>query len=186
MSEPRTAVANERVAVRWPFFAVSGALFVLLMGANLPTALYAVYRQAYGFSGTVLTLIFASYAVVLIPSLLLFGQLSDRIGRRRVILLGLATAAVALLVFAAAAGTAWLFAARAVQGVAVRATTGTAIAALVELEPGGDPPRAALFATPRPSRGRAPRPVLAGVPAQGPPAPPAPCHPARPALTPPP
>ena len=48
---------------------------------------------------------------------------------------------------AAAQGTAWLFAARAVQGVAVGAMSGTASAALVELEPDGDRARAAMVAT---------------------------------------
>jgi MFS family permease len=129
------AIAEGRPAVRWPFWTASAALFALLLGANLPTPLYAVYRQRFGFSSSVLTLIFAIYALVLIPLLLVFGQLSDRLGRRRVILLGLGAAAVGLALFAAARGTGWLFGARAMQGLAVGATTGTATAALVELEP---------------------------------------------------
>ena len=46
----------------------------------------------------------------------------------------------------AAQSTAWLFVARAVQGLALGTTVGTAAAALVELEPDGDPSRAALGA----------------------------------------
>src|SRR5205823_9674964 len=87
------------------------------------------------FSSAVLTLVFATYAIVLAPSLLLFGQLSDRFGRRVVIAVGLAAAVAGLALFASARGTAWLFAARAAQGVAVGAISGTATAALVELEP---------------------------------------------------
>jgi MFS family permease len=83
-----------------PFAVVACALFVLLLDGNLPTPLYAVYRDEFGFSGTTLTLIFAVYAVALIPSLLIFGQLSDRVGRRPVIVGG----AVATV---AAATTAW-------------------------------------------------------------------------------
>ncbi|HYY81582.1 MAG TPA: MFS transporter [Actinomycetes bacterium] len=160
-----------RPATSWRFWTAGAALLVLLLGANLPTPLYAVYRQRFGFSSAVLTLIFATYAVVLIPSLLLFGQLSDRIGRRRVIALGLGAAALALLLFAAARGTAWLFAARAVQGLAVGATTGTATAALVELEPGGDEATAALAATLGQAGGGAAGPVIAGLLAQWAPAP---------------
>jgi MFS family permease len=52
--------------------------------------------------------------------------LSDRLGRRRVIALGLGVAAAALALFVAARGTGWLFAARAVQGLAVGIITGTA------------------------------------------------------------
>jgi MFS family permease len=38
---------------------------------------------------------------VLVPALILFGRLSDRFGRRPVILVGLAVACAALLAFAA-------------------------------------------------------------------------------------
>ena len=51
---------------------------------------------------------------------------------------------VGLALFALAATTAWLFAARAVQGLAVGAASGAATAALVELAPAGAVARAAL------------------------------------------
>ena len=47
-----------------PFLIVAGALFVLLAASNMPTPLYAVYRARFGFSSAMLTLIFATYAVV--------------------------------------------------------------------------------------------------------------------------
>src|SRR4051794_31577419 len=97
------------LTIRGPFAVVTAALFVMLMAGNLPTPLYAVYQQRFGFSGTELTLIFATYMLVLMPSLLLFGQLSDRVGRRRVIAGGLGVAALGLVLFAAAQSTAWLF-----------------------------------------------------------------------------
>ena len=75
-----------------PFYIVAAALFVLLVASNMPTPLNAVYRERFGFSSAVQALIFATYAVVLVPSLLLFGQLSDRLGRRRVIAVGLGVA----------------------------------------------------------------------------------------------
>jgi MFS family permease len=122
------------------------AWLVLMAGANLATPLYAVYAQRFGFSPLVLTAIFATYAVVLVPALVLFGRLSDRFGRRPVVAGGLATACVGLALFAAAQGTAWLFAARAVQGLAVGMISGAATAALVELDPRGSRRRAALGA----------------------------------------
>jgi MFS family permease len=127
-----------------PFLVTGTTFFMLLAGVNLPTPLYAVYQQRFHFSSVVLTLVFATYAIVLAPSLLLFGQLSDRYGRRTVIGGGLAASIVGLALFATARGTAWLFAARAIQGLAVGAISGTATAALVELEPSGDTRRAAL------------------------------------------
>ena len=85
-----------------------------------------------------LTLVFAVYALVLAPSLLLFGELSDRIGRRPVILGGLAMGTIALGLFALASGVAWLFAARIAQGLSVGMAGGAATAALVELDPRDD------------------------------------------------
>ena len=148
--------------MRRAFLIVFAALFVLLLDGNLPTPLYAVYRERFGFSDTGLTLIFATYTIVLIPSLLVFGQLSDRVGRRRVLVGGLAGATVGLLLFAFARSTGWLFVARAVQGVSLGAVVGTAAAALVETEPGGDHRRAALAAVLGQSGGSAAGPLIAG------------------------
>jgi MFS family permease len=75
-----------------PFQIVWAAWLVLMTGANVATPLYAVYAERFGFSSLVLTAIFATYAVVLVPSLILFGRLSDRFGRRPVVLAGLAVA----------------------------------------------------------------------------------------------
>jgi MFS family permease len=165
------ATVATRSSARTPFLVVAGALFILLLDGNLPTPLYAVYRERFGFSGTELTLIFAIYAMALIPSLLVFGQLSDRVGRRRVIAAGLGVAALGLLLLALAQSTAWLFVARAVQGLALGTTVGSAAAALVELEPDGDHARAALATVLGQSGGSAAGPLLAGVLAQWAPAP---------------
>jgi MFS family permease len=72
--------------------AVTAAFSAMLLSANLATPLYAVWARQFGFSTAVLALIFAVYALVLIPALLLFGQLSDRLGRRPVIGIGLGLA----------------------------------------------------------------------------------------------
>jgi predicted MFS family arabinose efflux permease len=154
-----------------PFPIVAAALFALIAGANLPTPLYAVYRERFGFSATVLTLVFTTYAIVLVFALIVCGQLSDRIGRRRVIAAGLGFAAVALGLFAAARGTPWLFAARALQGLAAGTVSGAAVSALVELEPRGDAARAALVATLAQAGGTATGPLVAGVLAEWAPAP---------------
>src|SRR5256714_2665599 len=139
------------------------AWLVLMAGANLATPLYAVYSRHFDFSPLVLTAIFATYAIVLVPALVLFGRLSDRFGRRPVVAGGLATACVGLALFAVAEGEAWLFAARAVQGLAVGMISGAATAALVELDPQGNRRRAALGAGLAQAGGSALGPLAAGV-----------------------
>jgi MFS family permease len=159
-----------------PFLILTAAFLTLLLGSNLPTPLYAVYRERFGFSSAVLTLVFATYMIVLVPTLLLCGQLSDRVGRKRVVASGLLAAAVGLGLFAAARDTAWLFAARAVQGLSVGMVTGAATAGLVELEPHGDRARAALYAVIVQGGGSSAGPLLAGALAQWAPEPRALCY----------
>jgi MFS family permease len=150
---------------------VAGALAALLLGANLASPLYGVYRGLFGFDSLVLTLVFAVYALVLAPSLLFFGELSDRIGRRPVILGGLVVGTIGLALFALATSVAWLFAARIAQGVSVGMAGGAATAALVELDPHGDRRHAALLATLAQTVGGAAGPLLTGMLAQWFPAP---------------
>jgi MFS family permease len=140
----------------------AGCFFAMLMSANLATPLYAGYSERFDFSTAVLALIFATYAIVLIPSLLLFGQVSDRFGRRPVIAVGLGVAMAGLGCFAVADGLAWLFAARALLGLAQGMVSGAATAALVEQVPEGEGRQAALFATLAQAGGSASGPLLAG------------------------
>ena len=61
---------------------VAAALAITFVGATLPTPLYPLYQQAFGFSGITLTLIYAVYVLGNLVALLVFGRLSDEIGRR--------------------------------------------------------------------------------------------------------
>ncbi|WP_292016031.1 hypothetical protein [Mesorhizobium sp.] len=59
--------------------AMSAALFA---GSTVLTPLYVIYKQAFGFSQMTLTLVYAVYVVGNLAALLVFGRLSDAIGRR--------------------------------------------------------------------------------------------------------
>jgi len=143
----------------------------LMTGANLAAPLYAVYAARFGFSSLTLTLVFACYALALIPSLILFGRISDRFGRRPVMFTGLLIACAGLLLFTLADSTGWLFGARVAQGLAVGMISGPATSALVELDPRRDSKRPALLAGLAQAGGSALGPLVAGVLAQWAPAP---------------
>lgn len=104
-----------------------------LAAAAAPSPLYAVYRAAWGFSALTLTAVFSSYALALLGALLVFGPLSDHVGRKPVLLGALAIEIVALVLFWRAESVAWLFAARIVQGLATGIATSTLNAGLVDL-----------------------------------------------------
>jgi MFS family permease len=143
----------------------------LMAGANLAAPLYERYAEEFGFPAIVLTTVFATYAVTLVLTLLICGRLADRYGRRPVISSGLAVGVVALLVFAAATSPVWLYAARALQGVAVGLVSGPATAALVELDPDPEHGRPALLAGLAQAVGSGTGPLVAGLLAQLAPAP---------------
>jgi MFS family permease len=126
--------ARSRAAAFW---LVAGVLCLLFFGAPPPTPLYGIYRAQLRFSATTLTAVFAIYALVLLLTLLVFGSVSDYLGRRRVILTALLVTAGAYAVFLAAHSVGLLFAARALQGVGVGTATGALGAALIDLQPEG-------------------------------------------------
>ena len=118
------------------FWLVAGVLFLLLFASAAASPLYRVYQAQWRFSATTLTAVFAVYVLALLLTLLVFGSLSDYLGRRRVIAVALAAGAGACGLFLAAHGAGLLFAARALQGAAVGAATSAAGAALIDLQPG--------------------------------------------------
>lgn len=164
-------VLGRECSPRVGLLVATSAFSAMLLSANLATPLYAVWAKQFGYSTAVLALIFAVYALVLIPALLVFGQLSDRLGRRAVIAIGLLLDVTASVLFALATGTAWLFAARATLGVAQGVLSGAATAALAELVPTGRARRAATLATLSQAGGSALGVLLCGVLAQWGPAP---------------
>jgi MFS family permease len=84
----------------------------------VPTPLLLLYRQHLHLTGAQVTIVFGVYAAGLAPSLLAAGPLSDRYGRRPVVLPFALLAGVASLLFAGAAGSfGLLLLARFVQGL---------------------------------------------------------------------
>lgn len=68
------------VAALW----LKASIVVMFFAASsAPSPLYALYREAWGFSALTLTLVFSSYALALLGALLVFGALSDHRGGAR-------------------------------------------------------------------------------------------------------
>src|ERR1700729_2374057 len=133
---------------RFGFAAAALALAVAMLGTTLPTPLYGLYRQRFGFSELMITVIFATYAAGVIASLLLllFGRLSDQIGRRRMLLPGLVLSALSAVCFLTATGLPLLLVGRVLSGLSAGIFTGTATATLLDLAPAGRRRRATLVA----------------------------------------
>lgn len=113
---------------------LEGSILVgFLAAASAPSPLYAIYRDAWGFSALTLTVVFSVYALALLAALLVFGALSDYRGRREVVITSLVLEFVSMLLFWRADSVEWLIAARVLQGIATGIATSAISAGLLDL-----------------------------------------------------
>jgi predicted MFS family arabinose efflux permease len=122
---------------RASFWAAAGVAIWAFAANAAASPLYRVYQAQFRFSVTTLTLLFAVYVFALLATLLVLGSLSDYLGRRPVLLAGLVAGAAGCAMFLIAHGVGVLYAARALEGVAVGLIAGAASAALLDLRPDG-------------------------------------------------
>jgi len=107
-------------------------------GANQFAPLLLVYRSQLGLSAATVEATFGLYALGLIPALLVCGPLSDRFGRRRVMVPALvASGAASVLLIAGGSAVGLLFAGRLVAGIASGAAFSSGAAWIKELSPAG-------------------------------------------------
>ncbi|MGW0945660.1 MFS transporter [Streptomyces sp. NPDC002623] len=146
---------------------LAGAVFaVCMVGTTLPTPLYGLYQEKFGFSELTVTVVYAVYAFGVIGVLLLAGNASDTVGRRSVLLWGLGCAAASAVCFLCATGLGWLYAGRLLSGLSAGLFTGAATAYVMDLAPPGGASRATFVATAANMGGLGCGPLLAGVLAQ--------------------
>jgi MFS family permease len=125
------------LSTRAAFSCIAYAFLVAMAGTTLPTPLYPIYQQRFGWGELLITVIFATYAVGVIVGLILTGRLSDEIGRRKVLVFGLGCAALSTLLFVVTRGVAPVLLARILSGLTAGAFAGTATAMLLDLAPEG-------------------------------------------------
>jgi MFS family permease len=136
---------------RASLFVSAGVVAHTLWTSAAPAMAYRLYADEWRLNHTVTTGIFAIYPVVVVLTLIGFGNISDHIGRRATMLIGLGASLAGALLFAVAPHVLWLFAARALIGVGVDLTAGASTAAVAEFvaagPAGNSSQRAALIAT---------------------------------------
>ena len=92
-------------------------VFVDLVGFGIILPLLPFYADGFGASGWVVGLLVTVYSVAQFFMAPMWGRLSDRFGRKPILLLGLVGSAIAYLVFAWSQSIAWLFASRVLAGI---------------------------------------------------------------------
>src|SRR5688572_26863917 len=128
----RWHAAGVTPAARWTLVVVCAATAILLLDVTVVNVALAQIERDLDASFDELQWVIDAYAIALAAVLLLFGSLADRIGRRRVLVAGLAVFAAASLVCALAGDAVVLDIGRAVQGVGAAAMFATSLALLAQ------------------------------------------------------
>lgn len=128
------------------FWVVAAAFAAVTAYATVPTPLYPLYQEADDFPVTVVTFIFAAFAVGVVFSLFLIGHISDWAGRRRMGVIAVLVSALAAAVFMAWNAVPGLIVARFIDGVSVGILSAAATAHLAELRARARPAETPLLA----------------------------------------
>lgn len=105
---------------------------IMSCGATYVSSLFPLYGLTYQLSNFDITLLFAVYAVILVPTLLVVGARGNYWGLKKVLRTSIWLSLVSTLLFAGSQYVWMLYLARAIEGVAYGAFTGTATAFLLK------------------------------------------------------
>ena len=100
-----------------PLLVIYLTIFVNLVGFGIIIPLLPFYAETFGASPFVIGLLFASFSVSQLVAAPLLGELSDRYGRRPVLIFSLIGTALSFAMLAVAQSLVMLFAARIVDGL---------------------------------------------------------------------
>jgi DHA1 family solute carrier family 18 vesicular amine transporter 1/2 len=123
-AEPRRRLA--------PLLVVVLAVFTDMLLYTVVIPVLPIYATTLGVSATFTSVLFASYSLALLLVTPIVSQISDRVGRRLPMLLGLVGLALSTAVFAFATDFFQLVLARALQGVAAGITWSAGLALLAD------------------------------------------------------
>jgi DHA1 family multidrug resistance protein-like MFS transporter len=109
-------------------FVLSFTLLVMMLGYAMAMPLIPFYIQKFGVGGTELGWLMSTYSIMQLICAPLWGAISDRIGRKPVLCMGVLGYAVSLLLFGLSTRFWMLFIARSLTGILSSATQPTAMA----------------------------------------------------------
>ncbi|MZQ84107.1 MFS transporter [Paenibacillus sp. 5J-6] len=107
-------------------------VLIMSCGATFISSLFPVYGKHYQMSSLEITILFAVYAVILLPTLLIVGAKGNSWGLKRVLRISIWISIVSTLLFLVSQNVWMLYLARILEGIAYGAFTGTATAFLLK------------------------------------------------------
>lgn len=130
---PTPAGTGRTLGRRASFWTAAAVAALALWTSGAPSVSYPLYAARWHLTPTATNAIFAVYPIVLVVVLVVLGDLSDHIGRRASIVLGLGATLVGVVLFALAPSVVWVFVGRAFMGLGVGLSLSPASAAMVDL-----------------------------------------------------
>ncbi|MCU1530232.1 MAG: hypothetical protein JWP75_3995 [Frondihabitans sp.] len=118
---------------RLAFWTCAAVLALALWTSGAATPVYPLYTSDWHLTPILTTAIFAVYPLVLVVVLLVFGDLSDTIGRRGSILLGVVASMIGVLLFAVAPSVGWVLVGRAFMGLGVGLSLSPSTAKMIDI-----------------------------------------------------
>jgi MFS family permease len=145
--KPPESGADQVLSQRASFWVAASVVMHTLWTSAAPAMTYPLYASEWHLRPTVTTTIFAIYPLVVVTVLIFFGDISDYIGRRTTMLIGLGASLIGVLLFAVAPSVYWIFLGRFFMGVGVGLSAAPSAAAMVEFSPAGQAGRAGSITT---------------------------------------
>jgi len=112
-------------------------IFIMAIGTTFPTPLFPIYQEQFHLSNLEITLLFAVYAIFLLPSLLAAGQLGTRYGIKKITMVGIFASIMSVILFIIGTSAWQLYLSRILEGIGFGLFMGTATTLLLKKSPKG-------------------------------------------------
>ncbi|GGB65977.1 MFS transporter [Fictibacillus barbaricus] len=131
-------MSKQKVSYLTPLIVLMVNLFIIMVGIGLVIPIVPYYIEAFNASGRELGFLIAIFAFMQFLFAPIWGRLSDKIGRKPLVALGMFGFAAGEFIFAYASGLWMLFLSRAVAGIFGSALMPTAMAFVADVTPEKD------------------------------------------------
>jgi len=117
LDDPIGAKVSQSGAARWAMASLSLSMLLSSLGTSIANVALPTLTQSFEASFQAVQWVVLAYLLAITSTIVGVGRLGDVIGRRRLLLVGIAVFTVASVLCSAAPDLGWLIAARALQGI---------------------------------------------------------------------